>query len=189
MWPIQFCFLIFYYMYGYLAACVHVYLLACQVPVETRRECWFETRVIGNHYPLCGSWDLKPGPQEEESVLLTTESSLSFFRQLLIDCFEFYFMHSSLLLSVPLYPPSALATSEPKEHEHLAMEAAVGHAESHGGFLFPHIFPCSEPLVCCQAACFCHTINTGSYQISSDLLWSAGPSLSHALAVHRWCTF
>lgn len=95
MWPIQFCFLIFYYMYGYLAACVHVYLLACQVPVETRRECWFETRVIGNHYPLCGSWDLNPGPQEEESVLLTTESSLSFFRQLLIDCFEFYFMHST----------------------------------------------------------------------------------------------
>ena len=52
-----------------LSACVSLYEI-CWVPVEARRgptSPW--TGVTGGCEPLCGCWELNPGPLEEQLVL------------------------------------------------------------------------------------------------------------------------
>jgi hypothetical protein len=57
----------------------------------------------------CGCWDLNSGPLEEQTVLLTSESSL----QALLACLSACSLARSLSLSL-CYMPSCLYHSEPK---------------------------------------------------------------------------
>jgi hypothetical protein len=62
------------------------------------------TGVADDCEPLCGYWELNPGPFEEYTVFLTMDPSLQLLDQLVKRFIYLYFTHMGVLSAcVPLY--------------------------------------------------------------------------------------